>query len=84
MKKTILIAITSFLISSAYCEEEKLTNTGVLIKSDNLEYSIGYLHAKGLIKTKKQLVEGNVQVCSFPTDEGNRTIRGKIGLMKPS
>ncbi len=64
------------------CEEEKLTHTGALIKSDNLEYSIGYLYGKELIKIKKQLVEGNVQVCTFLTNEGSR-ILGKSGLMKP-
>ena len=65
------------------CEEVKLTNTGASIKSDNLEYSIGYLYAQGFIKTKKQLVEGNVQVCPFLTDESSR-ILGRSRLMKPS
>ena len=64
------------------CEEVKLTNTDALIKSNNLEYSIGYLYAKGLIKTQKQVVEGNVQVCTFLTNEGSR-ILGKSELMKP-
>lgn len=54
--------------------EEKLTKNSALINSDNLEYSVGYLYAKGLIKIKKQVVEGNVQVCTFLTDEGSRVL----------
>ncbi|MEO8854983.1 MAG: hypothetical protein ABI359_14460 [Ginsengibacter sp.] len=64
------------------CDEEKITNTDTSINSNDIEFSKGYLYAKGLIKTKKQLVEGNVQIGTFLTEEGSR-ILGKSGLMKP-
>ena len=62
------------------CKEEMLTNTDALIKSDDLEYSIGHLYTKGLMKTKKQLLEGNFQVCPLLTDKGSR-ILGKSGSL---
>ena len=55
-------------------EEKKLTNIGALVNSHNLEYSIGYLYSKGLIETKKQVVDGVVQVCTFLTDEGSQVL----------
>ena len=62
------------------CEEKKLTNAGASINSDNLEYSIGYLYSKGLIETKKQVVEGIIQVCTFLTVDGSLLLE-KYGLM---
>ena len=55
-------------------EEKKLTNIGALVNSDNLEYSIGYLYSQGLIETKKQVVDGVVQVYTFLTNEGSQSL----------
>ena len=64
------------------CEEEKITNSDTSINSNNEEFSIGYLYARGLIVTRKQVVEGNVQIGTFLTEEGSR-ILGKSGVIKP-
>ena len=45
-------------------------------------FSLGYLYMKGLIETKKQVVEGIVQVCTFLTIDGSLLLE-KYGLMAP-
>ena len=64
------------------CEEKELNNNVTSINPDNLEYSIGYLYSKGLIETKKQVVEGIVQVCTFLTVDGSLLLE-KYGLIMP-
>ena len=64
------------------CEENELGNIGKQSKTDDFEFSLGYLYAKGLIGTQKQLLEGIVQVCTFLTVDG-RLLLEKYGLMIP-
>ena len=59
-------------------ETQKHTNTRTSINSNNLEFSMGYLYAKGLIETKKQVVDGLVQICTFLTAEGKRILEKRI------
>lgn len=64
------------------CEENELGNIGKQSKSDDFEFYLGYLYVKGLIETKKQIVEGIVQVCTFLTIDGSLLLE-KYGLIAP-
>ena len=62
------------------CEENESGIIGKKSKSNDMEFSVGYLYAMGLIGTQKELLEGIVQVCTFLTVDG-RLLLEKYGLM---
>ena len=64
------------------CEENESGIIGKESKFNDMEFSVGYLYAKGLIGTRKELGEGIIQVCTFLTIEGSRLLE-KHGLKNP-
>lgn len=62
------------------CEKNEFANCVEQNNSDDLEFSLGYLYAKGLIGTQKRLIEGIIEIYTFLTLEGNLLLE-KYGLI---